>query len=165
MAIALKIEQTNSAVQTFFAYLKSELSMSDRADDYDLLPGESTGVFRISSFGLDTRPNRTSGSNRAWYALDTSILLIQGVSAPISDLASAQVAGIISNLPNVVESFSMYPAASEGFYEVRWDQRRITPVPRSPLYNQTEEPRWIVNIVFGAVLYFTQAKTPQGIYK
>ncbi len=161
----MKQEQTDLAVQSFFAYLKSELHMSDRADDYDLLTGEATGVFRISSFGLDPRPDHKSGPNLAWYAIETSILLIQGVSAPTSEIASSKVAGLISNLPNVVESFSLAPAISQGFYEVRWDQRRITPVPRSPLYNQTEDPRWIVNIVFGAVLYFMQKKTPQGIYK
>lgn len=139
--------------------------MADRADNYDLLAGEATGVFRTGSFGLDPRPDRKSGPNLAWYAIETSIVLFQGVLAETSDAASSEVAGLIGDLPNIIEGFSLTPAASEGFYEIRWDQRRIMPVPSSPMYNQTEQRRWIVNIVFGAVLYFVQKKTPQGIYK
>ncbi|WP_156341527.1 hypothetical protein [Pseudanabaena sp. 'Roaring Creek'] len=139
--------------------------MKQPGEDYDLLPGEASGIFRVSSFGPDPRPRHTSGPNRDYNSLELSILLNQAVEAKDSSLASSEVAGLIGNIPNVIEGFSQFAPSTEGLYEVRWDRRRIVPVPRSLLRNQTETPRWIVDIVFGAVLYFTQAKTPQGIYK
>ena len=161
----MKKEQTQFVTQAFFAYLQSEFHMKSPADNYDLLPGEASGIFRVSSFGLDPRPNHTSGPNRDFDSFELSILLVQAVEAIDSASASSEVTGLIGDIPNVIAKFCLYAPPAEGLYELHWDKRRIVPVPRSPLRNQNQTPRWLVDIVFGAVMYFQQPKTPQGIYK
>ena len=158
-------EQTKAAVQDFFSYIQSELFINSTGDDYDLLPGESSGLFRISSFGPDNRPGYTSGPNRDYIALETSILWIKAVQAESSVLASAELSGDIMSLPHVIASYAQYATYAKGLYAVAWDRRKITPVPRSLLKNQNKTPQWLVNTVFGAVLYFQFAKTPLGLYK
>jgi hypothetical protein len=161
----LKREQTQFVTQAFFAYLQSELHIKTPADDYDLLPGEASGIFRVSSFGLDPNSANKSGPNRDYSSFELSILLVQAVEALDSASASSEVAGLIGDIPNVIAKFSLHAPPAEGLYALHWDKRRIVPVPRSPIRNQSETPRWLVNIVFGAIMSFQQPKTPQGIYR
>lgn len=165
MAIALNKDKATAAIQDFFSYIQSELSINSTGDDYDLLPGESSGLCRISSSGLDPRPGHKSGPNRDFIVVETSILWVKAIQAKSSISASAEVAGDILILPSLIAAYANYSTYAEGFYQVAWDQRKITPVPRSPLKNQAQDPRWLVNTVFGAVLYFQFPKSPLGIYK
>lgn|GEM_PF-3889435 len=161
----MKREQTQFVTQAFFAYLQSEFHMRSPADNYNLLPGEASGIFRVSSFGLDASSPNKSGPNRDYDSFELSILLVQAVEALDSASAMSEVAGLIGDIPNVIAKFSLYAPPAEGLYALLWDKRRIVPVPHSPLRNPNQTPRWLVDIVFGAVMSFHQPKTPQGIYK
>jgi len=157
-------EDIEIATQNFFGYLASELHLDLSADYEDLLPNESTGVFAPPTLSVDNRQDRKSGANIMYLALTYEMYIAKGVIANSEREAVGAIAGIVYNLPNIIAQYSQYASYTKGFYEIFWDKRNIQGIARSPLRNQNQQRNWIVDIPFGAVLYFVQRTSPQGIY-